>query len=1054
MQRSARSPLFLCIASLLTRRAFAGTALLVAALPAGANCVTTGTTTVCDATVPNPWTSTVGSGDGGPDDSRTVEVQSGAGVVVNNASVVSFAGVGNVLSNSGTLTATNAAAIGFDNSTGRNRVVNTGTGVIQADGTAIAATGGGALDFINAGLVTGNVVLGAGDDLLDLSGRIDGSVDQGAGNDTAILRAGGTLAGALAQGAGNDRLEVQGGVVNGATTQGAGDDTAVLSAGTLASLDQGDGVDSLQISGGSVTGTVQQGNGIDNFLMTDGTLGALLQGDNYDSFRMTGGRIIGAFEDGDYAEMTGGRIGRVNMKLDNNVFDMSGGTIDGNLVTGFGRDTIILSDGYIGGNISVSGGDDSVTLTGGTVRGEIRMSVGNDTLDWSGGGVVHDLIDMGEGNDTARLSNLNESHLGAVPRLEGGVGVDALVMDNVKSTAVARYAGWESIALRNDSQLIFDGTLVLGDIGTATGTLDIDPTSALFGSGANGISAFTAGALATVINAGRLDMSSNDVAGDVFTVNGNYTGNGGGLYLNTVLGDDSSASDRLVVSGGTASGTTGIGVFNAGGGGAATVADGILLVQASNGATTTADAFALFNPLSVGAYEYFLFKGGVNAGTGENWYLRSTIVASADPAPAPPPVTPPLPEPPPPEPIGTPPPVLPPAPPPPPDVPVDPGTPDPDPVAPEPAPPPAPAEPAPVAPPVLETPPAVPDEVAVVPGPLALPPTPGARPSQAAVTPIYRLETPAYAVVPSLLRTVSQASLGTFHERQGEQRLLVGQGAARGAWGRLIGSSEEQHWNGDALTGFDGDLQGLQAGIDLYASGDETFRSQWGVFVGRTRATGRITGLALGWENVQVGQTRLDDKHVGLSWTGVGSAGGYLDAVVMQSRYRGEAWSTRGLGIDVRGDGTSASLEAGKPLLRFGQSAWWLEPQLQVIWQRQSLDDAADAVAAIGFGADTAWTGRIGLRIAGDYGLADNGWQPYFKLNYWKTLDGDDRVDFGSNRIVAGQETSAWEVGVGVVGRFNRNVSAYAVADYTRDLEDRNRERKSVEGNIGLRFDW
>jgi len=205
---------------------------------------------------------------------------------------------------------------------------------------------------------------------------------------------------------------------------------------------------------------------------------------------------------------------------------------------------------------------------------------------------------------------------------------------------------------------------------------------------------------------------------------------------------------------------------------------------------------------------------------------------------------------------------------------------------------------------------------------------------------------------------------------------------------------------------------------------------------------------------VQVGQTRLDDKHVGLSWTGVGSAGGYLDAVVMQSRYRGEAWSTRGLGIDVRGDGTSASLEAGKPLLRFGQSSWWLEPQLQVIWQRQSLDDAADAVAAIGFASDTAWTGRIGLRVAGDYGLADNGWQPYFKLNYWKTLDGDDRVDFGSNRIVAGQQTSAWEVGVGVVGRFNRNVSAYAVADYTRDLEDRNRERKRVEGNIGLRFDW
>ncbi len=56
--------------------------------------------------------------------------------------------------------------------------------------------------------------------------------------------------------------------------------------------------------------------------------------------------------------MTGGSIGRVDMKLDNNVFEMSGGTIINNLVTGFGRDTITLSGGIVGGNVSVSGGDD------------------------------------------------------------------------------------------------------------------------------------------------------------------------------------------------------------------------------------------------------------------------------------------------------------------------------------------------------------------------------------------------------------------------------------------------------------------------------------------------------------------------------------------------------------------------------------------------------------------------------------------------------------------------------------------------------------------------
>jgi autotransporter family porin len=73
---------------------------------------------------------------------------------------------------------------------------------------------------------------------------------------------------------------------------------------------------------------------------------------------------------------------------------MSGGTIDGNLVTGFGNDTIILSDGSIGGNISVSGGTDSVTITGGELYGSALLSVGSDTFRWENGGIVHGGVDL------------------------------------------------------------------------------------------------------------------------------------------------------------------------------------------------------------------------------------------------------------------------------------------------------------------------------------------------------------------------------------------------------------------------------------------------------------------------------------------------------------------------------------------------------------------------------------------------------------------------------------------------------------------------------------
>lgn len=281
---------------------------------------------------------------------------------------------------------------------------------------------------------------------------------------------------------------------------------------------------------------------------------------------MTGGQIIGGFDDGDYAEMTGGRIGRVNMKLENNTFDMSGGTIDGNLVTGFGNDTIILSEGYIGGNISVSGGDDSITITGGTVRGEIRASTGNDRLDWSGGGVVYGTVDMGEGNDVTILTNLNNSHLGALPLFTGGLGTDLLTMNNVKTNGVARFTGWEQINLRQNSQLTVDGDLVLADFTTSGGTLDIDTTSTVFAGGLNAtVRTFTAGQQVNVINAGRIDLSNGSSGpGDAFTINGNYVGNNGGVYLQSVLAGDGAPSDRLVISNGVASGSTGLGILNAG----------------------------------------------------------------------------------------------------------------------------------------------------------------------------------------------------------------------------------------------------------------------------------------------------------------------------------------------------------------------------------------------------------------------------------------------------------------------------------------------------------
>ncbi len=141
---------------------------------------------------------------------------------------------------------------------------------------------------------------------------------------------------------------------------------------------------------------------------------------------------------------------------------------------------------------------------------------------------------------------------------------------------------------------------------------------------------FIAGKLATLNNAGTLDLSSgNNRTNDTLTVQGSYAGNGGQMLLQSLVGDDSSPSDKLVVINGSITGSTLITVSNLGGTGGLTQQNGIQLVQAHGTAVSNADAFALKTSVSAGAFDYRLFKGGVTPGTENSWYLRSAVVAPA-----------------------------------------------------------------------------------------------------------------------------------------------------------------------------------------------------------------------------------------------------------------------------------------------------------------------------------------------------------------------------------------------------------------------------------------
>ncbi|KAA8563291.1 Adhesin BmaC autotransporter [Pseudomonas extremaustralis] len=470
------------------------------------------------------------------------------------------------------------------------------------------------------------------------SGTAPGFTDN-AGNNTLDIRDSGRITGNVTFGAGNDLVDVNGPTadIDGALNQGDGSNIFRLNLGTVGSVTQGSGTDIVQISGGQA-GAISQGGGVDSYAQSGGTVDSVSQGDGHDRFTMSGGTIIGIFDDGDDALMTGGKIGSVNMRLDNNVFDMYDGTIVNNLSTGFGLDRIYIRGGHVGGTISLGDGDDLLEVSGGEVGtnagAEIRMGNGNDTVLWTSPGIIHAAIRMSAGDDKVVLTGLTETTLSFTPQIDGGPGNDTLNFVATQSATPSRYFQWENVNLTNASRLTL-GTdqLVLGDQLSLTGTLNIDPTSTLSAT-AGAITPYTAGQRVNLNNSGLIDMTTGSTsATDTLTVHGNYNSTGGQLALQSVLGSDGSPSDKLVISQGAIQGTTALRVSNLGGAGAETLQDGIQVVQLLDGATGNASSFALGSSVAAGAYEYVLYKGGVTAGTAEHYYLRSTIPAPTLPGP-------------------------------------------------------------------------------------------------------------------------------------------------------------------------------------------------------------------------------------------------------------------------------------------------------------------------------------------------------------------------------------------------------------------------------------
>ncbi len=662
---------------------------------------------------------------------------------------------------------------------------------------------------------------------------------------------------------------------------------------------------------------------------------------------------------------------------------------------GAGADVFLMLGGRVNNQVLLGPGNDEATVSGGVITQFVRAEDGNDRLLWDGGNIGG--LDMGAGDDVATLRNLTASQLTPGLRVEGGLGFDRLTWDNVVGDGVGRYAFWELFQLTNNSRLTFTSTLVMGDSSTGTGTLTIDGTSTVFaGNGTHAVVPFTAGQLVTVINAGTIDLTNGGaLPSDRFEIAGHYIGFGGRLNLQTVLGDDSSPADQLLINsaGATATGSTTINVTNLGGFGAMTTGDGIRVVGALGGATTAAGAFSLGGPVGAGIYEYLLFRGGVTAGSQNDWFLRSHIQG-------------------------------PPVPPDPPDPPDPPSPPTPEPPTPE--------------PPTPEPP---------------TPPTPSPPPP----IPIVRPEIPGYVMAPTMARELGLAALATFHERRGDQSLLTGQGIVRSAWARVFGRTQKQGTS-PAIPGtsfalapeFSGHVWGVQVGLDLFATNHAAGNDRFGVFYTHMGASGDVLGNTLGRRRNPSGELKTDGDSAGVYWTHIGPSGWYADAVAMHTWLGGSAASDRGIGANLGGNAWAASLESGLPFPVDGGLK--LEPQAQLIWQRIDLNDTADRFSRIAFSDTDSFTARFGVRLEGAIRTGAAFLQPHFDINVWHTFSADDTVIFNILPVTTNAHGTSLELSAGVVATFTSNISAYAQVSYGANLDDE--LRRTAGGRFGVRVKW
>ncbi|RYF45911.1 MAG: autotransporter domain-containing protein, partial [Comamonadaceae bacterium] len=310
----------------------------------------------------------------------------------------------------------------------------------------------------------------------------------------------------------------------------------------------------------------------------------------------------------------------------------------------------------------------------------------------------------------------------------------------------------------------------------------------------------------------------------------------------------------------------------------------------------------------------------------------------------------------------------------------------------------------------------------------------------------------------AVLRQGDLAMLSNLHRRVGDEA-TVGNGGSPDvrnttrAWGRVVGGRTTLTQGGTTAPESRTSIGGFQTGVDLFA--DDRWNA--GLYFGKLRSDASVRGVySLNAYRAYAGSLRVDTHYLGGYATYVDSAGMYIDTMLQYGFQDLNATAVNGRRINSDGKSLTASVELGKSFQL--NSDWSLEPQAQLIFNRQNLDDAQIAgLTTVHRDTTSSAVGRLGIRATGDFGTRAGRLRPYARLNLWHGFKGTDRTTFagggGSTTFDSAMGYTSVEVAAGATLALTTTTSVYGEVGNLRHLGGGGQKVKSsVQGTVGVKL--